>query len=168
MLYAADMAQPNSDVSPDILRLTVPDAAKALGISPEAVRNRLSRGTLESTREDGSVYVLLPADRAQHTGDISPDIPVESSTLISAKDETITDLREQILFLRSELVTRNEELRRKDHIIAALTERIPELEPASEPRESHESVSEDDGREEERGGIGGPPRRPWWQRVFSR
>ncbi len=72
------MAQSNSDTSPDILRLTVPDAAKALGISPEAVRNRLSRGTLESMKEDGSVYVLLPADRAQHTGDISPDMSGES------------------------------------------------------------------------------------------
>jgi hypothetical protein len=31
------------------------------------------------------------------------------------------------------VATRDEELRRKDHIIAALTERIPELEAPSEP-----------------------------------
>ncbi len=49
----------------------------------------------------------------------------------------------------AELVTRNEELRRKDHIIAALTERIPALEPASEPRES--SVAASERKDESRG-----------------
>jgi hypothetical protein len=165
MLYAADMAQSNSDISPDILRLTVPEAAGALGISPEAVRNRLSRGTLESVKEDGTVYLLLEADRAQRIDGTPPGISAESAALISAKDETIVDLREQLSFLRAELLTRNEELRRKDHIIAALTERIPELEPVAEPRESPVSASEaSDGSEE-----GGPAdqERSWWRRYFG-
>ena len=38
----------------------------ALDISPEAVRNRLSRGTLNSEKEDGTVYVLLPAHKMRH------------------------------------------------------------------------------------------------------
>jgi hypothetical protein len=49
----------STDTSSDRLRLLVPDAAKALGISPEAVRNRLSRGTLESVKEFGTVYILI-------------------------------------------------------------------------------------------------------------
>jgi hypothetical protein len=50
-----------------------------------------------------------------------------------------------IEFLRSELAAWQEEARRKDHIIAALTERIPELEaPASpEPRGSSVPGSEE-------------------------
>jgi hypothetical protein len=173
------MAQSNSNISSDILRLTVPAAAKALGISPEAVRNRLSRGSLDSVKENRTVYVLLDnnmvrhaddqsSDRPQHADDVPHDIPdPESSALISAKDEIIADLREQLSFLRAELLTRNEELRRKDHIIAAITERIPELEPASAPREGSVTPPEDDGRGEGREGEGGPSRRPWWRRLFE-
>ena len=39
----------------------------------------------------------------------------------------VKSLEEQVSFLRAELLSRNEELRRKDHIIASLTDRIPEL-----------------------------------------
>ncbi len=66
----------------------------------------------------------------------------------------------------AELVTRNEELRRKDHIIAALTERIPALEPASEPRES--SVAASERKDESRPPAASEPaeeeRCPWWKR----
>ncbi len=41
-------------------RLTVSEAADELGISAEAVRSRVKRGTLRSTKEGGTVYVLLP------------------------------------------------------------------------------------------------------------
>jgi hypothetical protein len=39
-----------------------------------------------------------------------------------------------------ELEARTEELRRNDHIIAALTERIPELEPTSEPPDARQGT----------------------------
>lgn len=41
-------------------------------------------------------------------------------------------LEDQVDYLRRQLEVWQEEARRKDHIIAALTERIPELEPARE------------------------------------
>ncbi|MDQ3833893.1 MAG: hypothetical protein M3315_09715 [Actinomycetota bacterium] len=156
------MAQPNGDISSDILRLTVPEAARALGISPEAVRNRLSRGTLDSTKKDGTVYVLLSADRVRYTGDTSDNIPVGSTALISAKDETIRILREQLEAERAA----SAELRR---IVAGLVQRVPELEPAREappePRDGPETASE------EPGGVGVPPdeEKPvsWWRRLFG-
>ena len=40
-------------------RLTVSQATEELGISAEAVRSRVKRGTLQSTKEGGTVYVLL-------------------------------------------------------------------------------------------------------------
>jgi hypothetical protein len=40
----------------------VAEAADALGISAEAVRMRVRRGTLRSEHVEGTVYVLLDAD----------------------------------------------------------------------------------------------------------
>jgi len=40
-------------------KLTVIDMAKYLGVSKEAIYNRLRRGSLESVMEDGKKYVLL-------------------------------------------------------------------------------------------------------------
>lgn len=138
VLYAGDMAQStdngdrsNDGTPPSISRLTVPEAARALRISPEAVRNRLSRRTLSSVKEDGTVLVLLDADRLRHTSGTldgtSDDIPVVSDSLISAKDETIRVLSEQLEVER----TASAELRR---IVAGLVQRVPELEAAPEPR----------------------------------
>jgi hypothetical protein len=68
--------------------------------------------------------------------------------------------------------------RENRRIIAALTQRIPELPPpaqeevASEPRGAHESTaSEQDRAEEPRPAGGGAmaedPQRPWWRRWFG-
>jgi type IV secretory pathway VirD2 relaxase len=46
-------------------------------------------------------------------------------TLLEVKDEAIADLRDRVAFLERQLEGRAEEIRRRDHIIAALTERIP-------------------------------------------
>jgi hypothetical protein len=119
--------------------MTVAQAAEALGISAEAARQRVRRGTLPTEKNaDGSVFVLIDTERTRTDDDGTPDKALLEAHLDHALDE--------IRFLRDELHTRNEELRRKDHIIAAVTERIPELEPAreppSEPRESPETALE--------------------------
>jgi hypothetical protein len=160
------------DIPPEMSRFSVDEAARILGISTGAVRNRLSRGTLESVKEDGTVYVLLPADMLQDTerdavdmsrdtGEIHGDMSGESGGLISAKDETIHLLREQLEVEREA----SAELRR---IIAGLVQRVPELEPSreppSEPRESPETASA--GAE----GVETPlqaERRSWWRRFFG-
>ena len=54
------------DRTPPKRRTTVSEAASILGISAEAVRGRIRRGTLPVEREGGAVYVLLegePKDR---------------------------------------------------------------------------------------------------------
>ncbi len=45
-------------------------------------------------------------------------------------------------FLETELENRKEKARRKDTIIMTMAQRIPELEPAPEPREEPETASE--------------------------
>jgi hypothetical protein len=147
------MAQPNNDQSIGTpigtSRLTVPDAAQALGISPEAVRNRLSRGTLGSIKENGRVFVLIDRDMARDTADQSSgapnDIPVDTppegeapAKIVDAKDETIRVLKDQLEAEREA----NHENRR---IIAGLVQRVPELEASPEPRESDLRHSEDRG-----------------------
>jgi septal ring factor EnvC (AmiA/AmiB activator) len=116
-------------------RVTVAQAAEILGVTVEAIRGRIKRGTLEHERHSGTVYVLLDAD--QSTNRLQSD----SAALISAKDETISTLRDQLEAERQA----HAEARR---IIAGLVERIPAIEApaeASEASEAAEAASE--GRE---------------------
>jgi hypothetical protein len=132
-------------------RLDLKEAAEALGVTSEAVRKRAKRGTLPSdTGPDGRMYVWVDSrvDGGSDTGWTPP---------VSDKDAHISSLEDQVSFLRAELVTRNEELRRKDHLLAALTERIPELEASPEPSESPVTVSGTSDRDGER---------PSWLRRF--
>jgi len=98
-----------------------------LGISPEAVRNRLSRGTLESIKIQGTVYVLIDSDRARHISDIPTDRPGESDALIYQMRGRIDSLERQL--------ERGEERDRDNRrIIAALTLRIPAIEAPEAPQ----------------------------------
>jgi len=113
------------------------------------VRNRLSRGTLQSVKEHGTVYILLPP---RDTG----DTPGESSALIS-------HLEDEVRFLR-------EELARKDAILLRMAESIPQLEAPSEASGSPETVTEQPGRVGPQTPIEGaqePSERPWWRRLIG-
>ena len=152
-------------------RVTVAQAAEILGVTVEAVRGRIKRKTLEHERHSGTVYVLLPADQMptgrQPGGDQSTDQPQSDSTaLISAKDETIATLRDQLEAERQA----HAEARR---LLMAALERIPpQLEaPASpEARESPERGGDERERAESRPATGGAQegvQKPWWRRVFG-
>src|SRR5215212_3998774 len=57
------------DTDGTTVRMTVAQAARTLGISAEAVRQRVRRGTLPTEKsEDGSVFVLIdPLQYAERT-----------------------------------------------------------------------------------------------------
>jgi hypothetical protein len=116
------------------VRMTVQEAAAALGITVEAVRGRMHRGKYGREKaEDGRVYVVLTpdqlanvhersADRSEPAGtDIGTD-PEErsgdrSSTVRERFDERealVEELRDHMAFLRAELEARNEEIRRRE------------------------------------------------------
>jgi hypothetical protein len=150
--------------------------------------------------EDGRVYVVLtpeqltnvpdrsarpeanvPNDSTEPTtnrsGDQSPHVRNQSDE----NSQLVEELRDHLAFLRAELEVRNEEIRRrevehreearrKDTIIAQLTQRIPELPsaPSPERRDTPETASEDADKGET------PPepqklveRRSWWRRFFG-
>ncbi len=54
-----------------VTTVSVAEAAHALGISHDALRSRLRRGTLEGFKDGDEWRVVLPADR-QPTGDVPP------------------------------------------------------------------------------------------------
>lgn len=170
--------------------LTVAEAAEALGITTEAARMRVKRGTLPSTRIEGTVYVLVdrpdprpygpnvgPNDQpnprpngsvggpnGRPNGHADAGVP-GASALLAAKDETIGDLREQLEAERQA----NRENRR---IIAGLIERVPELPPASsqEPRDGYETSVDGSGGVEApayNGGTQTDTPRPWWRRLLG-
>ena len=122
---------------------------------------RAKRGTLRSEKGgDGRVYVWVNDNPDADSNSVHPETQVE------AWQELIDELRDRVRSLEES----NRENRR---IIAALTQRIPELEaPASpEARESPETVEEEpESTEEPRSGAGDAQegaRRPWWRRIFG-
>jgi hypothetical protein len=143
----------------DQTRATPQHAAELLGISVEAVRQRIRRGTLRSEKDkDGSVWVYLD----------DLDESVRDTDRVQIVDQTLytTHLENEISYLRQQLEQANERDREQRRIIAALTQRIPELEAPSEPRESPETATEGEAEPRPGGGLEGA-QRPWWRRIFG-
>lgn len=92
--------------------VSVSEAAKALGISPDAVRKRISRGTLQGVKVNDVWRITLPRDR-DATMDATPDSGMDAvpsgtaSSAIDAMQATITRQDEQITFLRTRLEARD-------------------------------------------------------------
>src|SRR5215208_550386 len=110
----------------------VGEAAQELGISTDAVRKRISRGSLRSDRENGSVRVWLDDGGAE----AGREAQVDSEVLVES-------LRDQVTYLKEQLDIRTEELREHRRLLAGLIERVPELEaPTGEPAfsQTHEDA----------------------------
>jgi hypothetical protein len=156
------------DMSPP-LRATVEEAAKILGTSENAVRKRLERGTLASEKVDGVRYVLLlDTDMPQHARGTSGDPVTVMSGDLALIQAHLDSMQEQVGYLKAVVQTRDEELRRKDHIIAALTERIPELEAPREASQTVRTAPEGTGKGEVPSEARPPPtQRSFWARLFG-
>ena len=129
-------------------RYTVNEAALQLGLSVDAVRKRAERGRLQKEKDaDGTVYILLDLDQPTSEGETG--LPAMRDRTATSQNALVNSLREQIEYLRRELDIRNEELRRKDHLLEAALERIPELQAAK--RVPTENVVSSDGTTEPRG-----------------
>lgn len=168
-------------------RASVREAAEVLGISVEAVRGRIKRGTIPHGKADnGGVYVWLEID---HTGDQSQ--PDDAQDADQGGDRTsenpalMKELHSEVAFLREEIRRRDErhteEIRRRDHLLAAALERIPAIDPPQHSHNGHQDDGEGTVRVEDptdNVGSYGPPgepqddhhgdeRRPWWKRIFD-
>jgi hypothetical protein len=154
-------------------RMTLVEAADILGISKEAVRKRVKRGSLSSDKgTDGRVYVYL--DTGTDTGgDTTQD--KGTADLSPPSDALLSEMRDRIAFLEQEMEAWREESRRKDTIIMNMTEAMKALNPppaqeeSPEPRETPVTATEEELRGEHlaSGGAQEGVRQPWWRRWFG-
>ena len=80
--------------------LSVSEAAKALGISPDAVRKRINRGTLQAVKIDDVWRITLPR-HDDATMDATASSPAssgsgEANPLVESLQATIADLRTRL------------------------------------------------------------------------
>jgi len=151
--------QPTSETTDQ--RVTVADAALLLGLSEDAVRSRLRRGTLRrETGRDGTVFVVLGTDRPasyqrptdnrstnqqndRQTAGQSIDSHVDSrGGSETYRDELVEALRDELAHLRDQLDRERDASAELRRIVAGLVQRVPELEAAPEPRNAPKTASE--------------------------
>ncbi len=144
------------------------DAAAVLGVSKDAVRQRVRRDTLRSDKgEDGRVYVYLDASVDDVHG---PPVEAGDDPLHQQMQARIDDLREQ---LRREQDA-HEQTRR---LLGGALERIPAIEaPTGSTSPGSDAPGPPSGGEAPSGGTAPEPRldrktpterRPFWRRVFG-
>ena len=170
----------SEDVS--VERLSVAEAAEALGVTRDAIHKRIKRRSVEYEKgEDGRFYVYV--DTSTPGLDESVDKSKDESK-VEVLERLIEGQQEHIEFLERELERRGDETTRLHQIVGGLTQanarlaaRVPELEaPASpEARESPESRAPTQDPTPAPGGNqaatevprAAEERRPWWRRVFG-
>ncbi len=181
------MGEDRTDEPRTTHRLTVAQAASRLGITEGAVRSRIKRGTLPTTKEGGTVFVLWGGGTSQANQPPNIGVPSDQSELVEA-------LRDQTRHLREQLEQAHERDRENRRIIAALTSRIPAIEAPQEASESPSEATEQPGRVGPQPAVEGtrgeeshemhmpevhggplphdrrsqtPSERPWWRRLFG-
>jgi hypothetical protein len=117
-------------------RLTVADAADRLGISKEAVRKRISRGTLRSDKDsDGTVRVYVP--------------PSDTTTGYGDRGELVEALRDEVAHLRRESERKDEIIMSLSLANAEMSRTIRAIEapaPQEPPEATYDSATEQPGR----------------------
>jgi hypothetical protein len=146
-------------------RVSVYQAADLLGVTVDAIRKRIQRGTIPHERhEDGRVYVLLDEARALQDKSSKPTSTVQDEVQDDSQvpyltGELVTELRTQNEWLRREV-------ERKDAILLRMAERLPELEAVAEPREAPVSTSEEADKGKVPAEQQEPSHRRSWLRAF--
>jgi hypothetical protein len=135
--------------------LEIGEAARILGISTEAVRKRIKRGSLKAQKNgDGQWLVILDESRlaavARDNGGDSVQVDASgvATTLNLVRSSAAIEetLRDEVDVLRDEVSFLREEISRLDTIIMSLTQNVKMLEA---PRQAQ-------------------PRMSWWHRLKSK
>ncbi len=159
-------------------RLTPRQAADQLGVSVEAVRGRIKRGTIAHERDGYRVFVNLDADQTPTGHDQGGDQSGDQARPV----ELVEVLRDQLSYIREQLEQEREARRRADAIIAQLAQSneeqartIRSIEAPDPPQgEQHEGretygpgpegPATPDG---EAAGEGNVERRGLWRRIWG-
>jgi hypothetical protein len=127
-------------------QLTFAEAGERLGLSPDAVRMRATRGKLATVRVDGRPYVLWPqpAPAAQPNEPRTERTAFANRSAVQEAPRLIETLQSEVAYLRSALDAEMEARRRADHLVAALMDRLPELPAGDVPQERAASPRSDE------------------------
>jgi hypothetical protein len=161
--------------TPPTRRVPVEEAAKVLGITANAVRKRLERGTLRSERDGDARYVILDDDMPRPAADMPNGMPTDTALIVARLENEVGFLRELVRSrdeeLRREREAREEAERRHDKIIMRMAERIPELDAPRRARNGHETATAEPHREQHRPSAEDPHEAPEsrsrWRRWFG-
>ncbi len=147
--------------------ITVANAARILGVSKQAIRQRIYRDTIPHRKDpDGTVFVRI----TEHNPETNGESHAENTGFTEGVNrEFIDELRDRIGFLERQLEQEQRAHAEMRRLLAGALERIPELGPAreapSEPREDPETVSpETEGVETP---IAEEEPVSWWRRMFG-
>jgi hypothetical protein len=150
--------------------LTVANAARFLGVTKQAIRQRIYRDTIPHRKaSDGTVHVRITEDNPEANGESYGETHAENLGNTEAVNrELVDELRDRVGFLERQLEGEQRahaELRR---IIAGLVQRVPELEPAREATaETPDSPETASAPPEEHKAPPEQERRSWWRKVFG-
>jgi hypothetical protein len=150
--------------------ITVANAASILGVSKQAVRQRIYRDTIPHRKAaDGTVYVRITQHNLEDNGDSHAENPGVTEPNIGL--ELVDELRDRIGFLERQLENEQRahaELRR---LFAGALERIPAIEAPLEVRESDLTATDRDESsampQNQEEAKSDPERRSWWRRLFD-
>jgi excisionase family DNA binding protein len=117
--------RPQQDV--DRTSLSVPEAAKELGITPDAVRARLHRGSLAGVKVGGTWRVFLPRADEPPTGKQQDATGTRPDPDRTTTDALVAALQDRIESLERQLAHRTEESRNKDFTVAQLVQHVAAL-----------------------------------------
>jgi hypothetical protein len=155
--------------------LPIEEAARKLGISSDAIRKRIGKGTAVAEKREGRWFIQLPADPAPESA------PPASSPDASGSEKLAAHLSAEVEWLREELSRTREELGQRSRELAEERERfdvihrlslqrIEALLPGeSAPPEAPGSPQTSD-RDAERANIREealPESRGFWRRLFG-
>ena len=113
-------------------------AATYFGISPDAVRKRIKRGKVDSVKESGRLYVLIPDNGSENIGQIADN----TGQLVQALEKHIETLKQEIERKQQTIDALQKNQEQVNYILALKEQKILELEA--------------------------PDRRPWWRKLFKR
>ena len=132
------------------------EAAKVLGISTEAVRKRIKRGSLKAQKNGGGQWLVIldearfaAAARGNGGDGVQADAAGVATTMNLVRSSAAIEeaLRDEVDVLREEVTFLREEISRLDTIIMTLTQSVKLLDA---PRQTQPQ-----------------PRMSWWHRLKS-
>jgi chromosome segregation ATPase len=91
-------------------------AADILGVSPEALRKRIKRGSIDATKDEGGRWLITLPDDVQDGGGGRGQ--AEKDVIIKGLNSQIDELKADKEYLKERLADRDEELRQRSEELA--------------------------------------------------